>query len=50
MPARIATGSPNAGRAAQPAIGVTNTSATSIDAASPSTPTPREATRCASTM
>jgi len=49
MPARIATGSPNAGSAAHPAIGVTKTSATSIAAASPSIDDSPE-TRWASTM
>ena len=49
MPAAIATGSVNAGIAAQPAIGVTNTSATIIAAASPSIDA-SPATRCASTM
>jgi hypothetical protein len=45
MPASSATGSLNAGTAAQPASGVTATSATSIDAPSPSIPPP--APRCA---
>jgi hypothetical protein len=52
MPARIATGSLSAGTAAQPASGVTTTSATIIAAASPSTPftSGSEATRWAKTM
>ena len=52
MPATIATGSSNAGTAAQPAIGVMTTAATSMEAARPSTPdTPSSlATRSASTM
>jgi len=52
MPAASATGSVNAGTAAQPAIGVTATSAISIAPASPSMPAiPGSlATRWASTM
>ena len=51
-PAAIATGSVSAGTAAQPAIGVTTTVATSIEAARPSIPpsASSRATRCASTM
>src|SRR4051812_38973099 len=52
MPAASATGSPNAGAACASPTGETTTKATSIAAASPSTPptTPCRATRCASTM
>ena len=48
-PAAIATGSPIAGIASQAASGVTTTNAVTIDAASPSRPSPC-ATRCPSTM
>jgi hypothetical protein len=51
-PARSATGSVSAGRAAQPAMGVTTTRAISIEAARPSTPLSASSrdTRWASTM
>ena len=52
MPAASATGSAKAGTAAQPASGVTATSAISIAPARPSMPAIAGslATRCASTM